>query len=572
MAASVLIGALLLGGCTIERHGLMIAPGRDAGPLDADVLDTGRVSTLSDDSFADFAAGDLGRSVANLYVRADGTVAPVLSGDANGDGHADVVVPYHLVPGTYDTTSRIYLGLDGAFAPARFIELPTRGAKHPLLADLDGDGFTDVVFANHYSVTAGATWAVPSVVYWGSTAGSFAARPPTNLPTVAAYAVEAVDLDHNGWLDLVFTSYSATFPSTPGVYVYWGRSTGFAPDDRLEIPATEIIDVCPADFDEDGWVDLFLPRRYSHATVSNSTTSQLVRFVDGAPDVPVLFPTFAGSGCAVADLDGDDDLDIVMTQYWGAASEVVPSLVFWNRDGMPSPDEPGELAVTFPGRPTVADFDGDGWLDVFTPRSWRDGTYATMSPIFFGSAVGFGPPADRLPGSDARDADVRDFDGDGYVDVLLGNHSNDARAADVPLELFRGPVRDLVGVAEVSLPGSFSGALLPRDWGHTWDRTPFEHFVSRPLDAGRSVTAERISFAARTPRGTRVRLQLRSAPSLEDLEAAPWTGPPDDAWHAISPSVVARSHAGHRYFQYRAELLFTAAGGPSLDTVTITYR
>ena len=570
MRAATFFLAVAAWGCGIESSGL--AGGGDAGPR-ADGSggpDGGAENSIGDDAFDDFAAGDLGRSAANLYVRHDGAVAPVLSWDANDDGHPDIVVPF-LFDEPLPTASRVYLGMDGGFDPGRYVSLETTSAVHPLLSDLDGDGHTDVAFTSHSSV---ASFASQSVIHWGSGEG-FTRR--TFLPTFAARAIEAADLDRDGWLDVIVTSYTFDYATLPGVYVYWGGPDGYDELRRTEIlGATEIIDVCVADFDEDGALDLFFARFYSHMMARRRVDSQLVRFTGREPEAPVLFPTTGASGCAVADVDGDDDLDVVVTQWVDDSSFPQPALIFHGDAGPPSPAIVELLPVLYTGRPKIADFDRNGWLDVLAPVVYDGIDYDTLTPIFFGGDTGLEPSPPLLQALSPYDADVRDFDTDGYPDVLLTGYGTGPMMPDTPQQLYGGSSAGPVAAADVLLPGSRTLGMPSRDWGHTWSRGEREHFVSRALDAGDGPRVlRRVAWTARTPSRTRVRLQLRSADTVAELAAAPWTGPEGSdgtSWYSGSPSDVHASHAGHRYVQYRAELLFSAAGGPTLESVTITYE
>ena len=565
MRAAIWLLAWITWGCGIESTGLAGAP--DAGPhRDArEATDAASDETVGDDTFEDFSAGDLGRSAVNLYVRHDGAIAPTLSWDANDDGHADIVVPF-LFDQPLPTASRVYLGGEEGFDAERYISLETTSAVHPLVADLDGDGHTEVAFTSHSSP---GSFASQSVIHWGSEDG-FTRR--TFLPTVAARAIEAADLDRDGWLDVIITSYTRDFATLPGVYVFWGGREGYDEARRTEIPgATEIPDVCVADFDEDGSLDLFLPRFYSHAGATRHVGSQLVRFSGRTPEPPVTFPTVGASACAVADVDGDDDLDVVVAQWVDDSNFPQPIVIFHGDDGPPSPALAEMLPLLYTGRPKIADFDRNGWLDVLAPVIDDGVDGDTHSPIFFGGETGLEISMPLLQALAPYDADVRDFDGDGYVDVFLASYGPAS-----PQQLYRGSSTGPDPTADLSFPGNQTLGMPCRDWGHTWNRRDRELFTSRPLDLGDASRApHRLAWTARAPRGTRVRLQLRSADTVAALAAAPWTGPMGSdgaSWYSGSPSEVHASHAGHRYIQYRAELLFSAAGGPSLESVAISYR
>ena len=63
--------------------------------------------TIEDDSFSDFAAGQLDASGQNLYVSKDGSVRAIHSHDLNDDGWIDLVFPQ-----THDGTDVHGLSMD----------------------------------------------------------------------------------------------------------------------------------------------------------------------------------------------------------------------------------------------------------------------------------------------------------------------------------------------------------------------------------------------------------------------------------------------------------------------------
>jgi hypothetical protein len=117
------------------------------------------------------------------------------------------------------------------------------------------------------------------------------------------------------------------------------------------------------DVDGDGWPDLYV--------IGGDIGSQYLfrnrgdgSFAEVAKDAGVDLPGEHLSGPALADMDGDRDLDL----FVGAAS-LAPPLLFRN-DGPAGYVEIGRSTGMFPAAPfigaTFADYDGDGDLDLFT--------------------------------------------------------------------------------------------------------------------------------------------------------------------------------------------------------------
>ena len=80
-------------------------------------------------------------------------------------------------------------------------ELPNDSGWVSHAANLDGDGFLDLIVVNAEN---GVASELDCYVYWGGPDGLTGAR--SELPTAGAYDVAAVDLTGNGLLDLILPS------------------------------------------------------------------------------------------------------------------------------------------------------------------------------------------------------------------------------------------------------------------------------------------------------------------------------------------------------------------------------
>lgn len=140
------------------------------------------------------------------------------------------------------------------------------------------------------------------------------------IPASIGGGLAVLDYDRDGWMD-VFVVQGGTFPPPrdrprSGDRLFRNRGAG-AFEDATEsaglaaLPGGYGIAATAADYDGDGWVDLFITRFGGYALLRNDRG----RFVDvadaaglgGARD----FPTSA----AFADFDGDGDLDLFVCHY-----------------------------------------------------------------------------------------------------------------------------------------------------------------------------------------------------------------------------------------------------------------
>jgi hypothetical protein len=199
-----------------------------------------------------------------------------------------------------------------------------------------------------------------------------------------------------------------------------------------------------ADFDDDGWLDLYVANDVSDNALYLSNGDGTFENVSHA----ALVADYRGAmGLAVGDWDGDEDPDLFIT-HWIAQENALFSnrLADGPRDGPPRPlqflDEAdrfglGQIALDYVGWGTsFFDYDNDGHLDLFVANGstfqqaddpgllepmvdqlfWNRGAdegFFDVSPIageyFAETHVG-------------RGAAFADYDRDGDVDVIVNNH------------------------------------------------------------------------------------------------------------------------------------------------------
>ncbi|MCK5253947.1 MAG: VCBS repeat-containing protein, partial [Thermoplasmata archaeon] len=174
--------------------------------------------------------------------------------DMNGDGFMDVVFAVKQTGvDTYSTTSPLFLGgpLGMGLQPEH--SFPTTGASDVLVEDLDGDGYHDVLFAQEQR--SAGDFQVNSTLYMGSADG-WSDEPDLEFSTKGASGVIAVDLNGDDLADLVFSCYQDVGTSTDSM-VFLQEATGFngsSPDHTL--PTKGARAVAAGDLDGDDLVDL----------------------------------------------------------------------------------------------------------------------------------------------------------------------------------------------------------------------------------------------------------------------------------------------------------------------------
>ncbi|MEM7202584.1 MAG: FG-GAP-like repeat-containing protein [Planctomycetota bacterium] len=350
-----------------------------------------------------------------LPVDASETAAVALA-DLDGDGDLDLLLGNrgYTAPGPA-TPNQLYTN-DGAgfFADATSTALPSDDDQtHDFsVFDADADGDLDFVTGN-----GGA-----NRLYLNDGSGSFAQATGTGLDVDVdeTAAVTGCDVDGDGDVDLVAVN-GADFVSQPNrLYLNTGGAT-FASAARSRFPwdVRRHTGVALGDVDGDGDPDAFL-------CASGDPTSLYLNdgdglFVDASDALPSA-PFLAATDVALADLDGDGDLDAVMSTNDNLENRL------YRNDGTGRYQD--VTAQRLPGVPDYAtaieigDVDGDGDPDlVFANSICSLYCYVSLqNRLLLNDGEGRFAGAALPPDSDAsNDVALGDLDGDGDLDLVYAN-------------------------------------------------------------------------------------------------------------------------------------------------------
>lgn len=367
-------------------------------------------------------------------------VSATAIGDLDGDNRLDLAVAVHQSKGRFNGTSCFYLGI----GRREFRRVPggltTAGTTSVAVAPREGTRPPRAVFCN--SIGGRADEGVPLLVYWGNPAG-FRPDDVWEIPFHSGYEASAADLNADGFVDLIALNSghagdSAHADPTLGANIFWGSQNGFDLADRRTVLHEHFLGTSGvADLNRDGYLDLVLE---PFAAEPGSPDMLFVYYgsADGFHrEQRVAFPSDGYSQeHLIADLNADGWLDIAVT-----TRKFHCVRIFWNGPNGFDPQREQRLKIPGPVGVDAADFNADGHLDLLV-GSYDDplAGYRDMgNVIFWGGEAGFRTwNAQWLPGFSPLGRSVADLDGDGHLDIFSPQHSGELTREDLACHIYWG--------------------------------------------------------------------------------------------------------------------------------------
>jgi hypothetical protein len=541
----------------------------------------------------------------------------VVAADLNGDGYPDLAFANSDNGETHDVPSYIYWGSATGFAPYLRSEVQSFGAVSVSAADLNGDGKPDLVLVNQYSGRSAAP--VNSRIYWGNPHHYYSTASMTSLPGHGAYGTTIADLNDDGYADIVLcNSYSESS------YIYWGGHEGFSTGHRQELAVGSVYTSTAADLNRDGYLDLVFAGMSDGQNVGTILWGSAAGFSEkNRTTLPLKVKRTATH--AIADLNRDGYLDLVFAdEYFGFMH------IFWGGPAGYSEERSWSKLVSA-GSVKLADLNGDGYLDFVVAGSFdpEKKSYNTKTRIFWGTPQGTPSPDGvvELEAYGSGECGIADLNRDGYLDLVLSNYMSDSTRS-LPIFIYWGgkggysnthrsvlPAESSLGIQTVDLNrdgypeivvhnhlkngdhsissyiywnsrGEFDlrrrtelPAFGPHfsqriDPGNLYTRKLEEEYVSSVIKLPTGAQPHRILWKAEEPHGTKLKFQVRSASAPDLVPRANWSGPAGPASYYDATGAELRGiRSSDRCLQYRA--VFTSPDGgewPALSEVKIQFR
>lgn len=547
--------------------------------------------------------------------------------DLDQNGHSELVFANYASGGFFDTKSFIYWGTADGFRSQDRTELPTSGASAIVIEDLNGDRRTDVVFVNKIegvSYPGGTTTAVAdlgptkSFIYWGDQHGRLDPVRRQELPTIRnADGHVNSDLNADGYVDVLFAHFGS-----PTV-IYWNGPQGFHPQNKSPLPYGEAPTGRTADLDRDGYLDLLLKDSVFYGQKTGFSEQNRFEFDAGEmkPTVadlnhdgwleviaPMLgrvviywngpsgfnkrrttelsVPGKRAQMAEVVDLNRDTFLDLIVVNLLDYDKPIAPgevmvlhgnpnvdASVFWGGENGYSEQRQLRLPTIGPTDVVAADFNVDGFVDIFIPSYFGGHHRDFPGRLFWNGPDGFhAQRRTEIPGHSGCGVLAADINQDGYPELIVANHTNVGNHRS-PVWVHWGSADGFDKNHRTSLPATGVHYFSLVDVGNVYDRSDQYGYVSAAFDAGQPVMLKQISWEAETPFRTRVKLQIRTATTKVDLAAANWHGEMGpNTFFETQETRVPESLGVHRWIQYKATLEAPSCiNTPVLQSVSIVY-
>jgi len=282
-------------------------------------------------------------------------------GDLNGDKSADIFI-------TEETSNEVWLNDGKGVFSTSDQNLVSHESSSVALGDLDGDGDLDAFVTN---------WnGNPDQVFLNDGGGNFTDSGQT-LGNWFGAAVSLGDVDKDGDLDALVANNGEKTDNAPVLWLNDGR--GVFTDSTQRLGFTNAYAAILGDLDGDGDLDAFI----ANSSHNGANPADKVWMNDGKgvfADSGQNLGTLYSMTAALADLDGDGDLDVV-TGSWKTGPKILMN------DGKGKfTDSKIKLTSLNSSGVAIADMDGDGDLDIFVstnmwlmgdglPRLWLNQPY-----------------------------------------------------------------------------------------------------------------------------------------------------------------------------------------------------
>lgn len=538
----------------------------------------------------------------------------ITAADLDGDELPELIISKHYEGNEFRTKSPIYWNGPDGYSDENTSWVPTIGVVGNTVGDLNGDGTPEVIFNN---VDDGHVHAVPSYVYFGNAEAEYSVENRLELETIhgnnslvadlnldgypevvfgvpdrlriydgmpagispdkytdintghVAYDLETADFNRDGYLDLLSVALEKNFSGDSGKtsIIYYGSADGFS-NSRIDRLKNHGFGSTIGDVNNDGHLDIAF----------HDLRNQLLIYFgqsDGFSESHMQYLPCAATGDAVrlnlADLNNDGWLDLIAGILGTRLRHKDTLRIFFGSPDGYDPENIQEYFGGYSARYTgVADYNNDGNLDLMVSAYATPTTRVPPAQLFWGNGKGLdleNPVNFKAFGS--GDVIQIDLNRDGWIDIVLACHRDDIGHQVDSLIYWNGP-DGFFAREPTRLPCLGPHGMYANNHGNAFTRKPEENYFSPPFELG-GREASHLYWESEETELLRIKFQLRWGVTEEALEAATWSGPyGDKLYYESSGEAIQGIPNDAQWLQYKATLVSPyGCGSPKLKEVRI---